>query len=134
MVGEIEISHEDHVSRVGNYSKATTEQPVEHEKEKKRGLGCRLCRLLICIPVLLILGVAIVLVVLWQTGRFDKNPYVFTATTDTQICNGLASNCGWKVNEIMFPAVHNAMSSRDDAFVKWNNLLPLEVSSFSGTF
>lgn len=118
MSGDIEISHDDHVSRVGEYSKASAEQPVEHVK--KRGIVCRLCRCLICLPVLLVLGVAIVLVALWQTGRFDKDPYVFTASSDGHKCNGLASNCGWKVNEIMFPSLHNAMSSRDDAFVKWN--------------
>lgn len=46
-----------------------------------------------------------------------------------QRCNGLASNCGWRVNEIMFPSVHNAMSSRNNGFLAWNNLLSLEVSS-----
>ena len=47
--------------------------------------------------------------------------------TDRRICNGLASNCGWRVNEIMYPAVHNAYSSKENGFLEANNLLSLEV-------
>mmetsp|Transcript_25651 Transcript_25651/g.37517 ORF Transcript_25651/g.37517 Transcript_25651/m.37517 type:complete len:654 (-) Transcript_25651:134-2095(-) len=48
------------------------------------------------------------------------------------VCNGLESNCDWRVHEVMFAAVHNAMSSREDGFVEWNNLFPLEDALEAG--
>ena len=36
-------------------------------------------------------------------------------------CNGLSSNCSLRLNKATFAMVHNAMSSRDDLFVAYNN-------------
>lgn len=75
-------------------------------------------------------------IAMWQIGDFHgiadshSSPIPpWSKDSTIQRCNGLASNCGWRVNEIMFPAVHNAMSSRNNGFLGWNNLLSLEVRS-----
>ncbi len=47
-------------------------------------------------------------------------------------CNDIASNCGLRLNEATFAMVHNAMSSRDDLFVAYNNLHPLEGALVAG--
>ncbi|KAL3809381.1 hypothetical protein ACHAXA_007457 [Cyclostephanos tholiformis] len=47
-------------------------------------------------------------------------------------CNGLASNCNLRVNEVMFGMVHNAMSSRDDLFAAYNNIENLEKALVAG--
>jgi hypothetical protein len=49
----------------------------------------------------------------------------------TRSCNGLASNCQRRVNEIMYATVHNAMSSSQNTLAASNNILAFEVSSFS---
>ena len=49
-----------------------------------------------------------------------------------RVCNGLASNCNQRVNELMFATVHNAMSSLRDGFLGYNNLLPLEDALKAG--
>lgn len=52
-----------------------------------------------------------------------------------QTCNGLAANCQRRANEIMYATVHNAYSALDDNFlVAYNNILSLEVSTFSYCF
>eukprot|EP00566_Odontella_aurita_P028713 CAMPEP_0113584584 /NCGR_PEP_ID=MMETSP0015_2-20120614/33191_1 /TAXON_ID=2838 /ORGANISM="Odontella" /LENGTH=155 /DNA_ID=CAMNT_0000489663 /DNA_START=66 /DNA_END=530 /DNA_ORIENTATION=- /assembly_acc=CAM_ASM_000160 len=48
------------------------------------------------------------------------------------LCNGLASNCDLRVNEIMFAGVHNAMSSEADGFNAANNLKSLEDALDAG--
>ncbi len=47
-------------------------------------------------------------------------------------CNGLALNCGLRLNKATFAMVHNAMSSKDDLFVAYNNLHPLEGALMVG--
>ncbi len=47
-------------------------------------------------------------------------------------CNGLALNCGLRLNKATFAMVHNAMSSRDDLFAAYNNLHPLEGALVAG--
>ena len=42
-------------------------------------------------------------------------------------CNGLISNCDLRINEALFPMVHNAMSSKEDNFLAYNNIYSLEV-------
>ena len=58
-----------------------------------------------------------------------QNP--LTLSEPEQTCNGLVSNCKMRVNELLFPMVHNAMSSQANNFVAYNNLLSLEVSCLS---
>uniref|UniRef100_A0A7S4J3G8 Phosphatidylinositol-specific phospholipase C X domain-containing protein n=1 Tax=Odontella aurita TaxID=265563 RepID=A0A7S4J3G8_9STRA len=48
------------------------------------------------------------------------------------LCNGFASNCDLRVNEIMFAGVHNAMSSEADGFIAANNLKSLEDALDAG--
>jgi hypothetical protein len=108
------------------------EQGARPNEKKKR---CLTRRFLSCSSILVIIvGSVIAFVTLWQTGFLSHEENltssVSSSTGDSKLplCNGLASNCGWRVNEIMFAGVHNAMSSKDDGFVPWNNLSPLEVS------
>jgi len=47
--------------------------------------------------------------------------------TEVRTCNGLASNCFRRVNEIMYPTLHNAMASLENQFViAYNHLYSLE--------
>ena len=47
-------------------------------------------------------------------------------------CNGLESNCDLPVNEVLFPMVHNAHSSRDDLFLAYNNNEAMEWALVAG--
>jgi len=47
-------------------------------------------------------------------------------------CNTLTSNCGLPVNQVLFPMVHNAMSSYGDYFLSANNNLPMEKALVAG--
>jgi hypothetical protein len=104
------------------------QEAPQEEPEAKKCCLFRFLRCIICSSILLIVAGGIAAIVAWQLGAFDTNAYAFTTSSaDSKLCNGLASNCGWRVNEIMFPAVHNAMSSKANGFLEWNNLQPLEV-------
>ena len=52
--------------------------------------------------------------------------------SESSCCNGLESNCALKVNDIMYAASHNAMSSEEDGFSGPNHLLSLEKSLDAG--
>lgn len=53
--------------------------------------------------------------------------------SNERICNGLASNCYRKVNEIMYASVHNAMAALENQFVvAYNNLYSLESALDKG--
>lgn len=47
-------------------------------------------------------------------------------------CNTLPSNCALTVDQVLFPLVHNAMSSYRDYFVAANNNLPAEDALVAG--
>mmetsp|Transcript_13348 Transcript_13348/g.19221 ORF Transcript_13348/g.19221 Transcript_13348/m.19221 type:complete len:609 (+) Transcript_13348:145-1971(+) len=50
-----------------------------------------------------------------------------TGNQPERLCNGLASNCDKRVNEIMYATVHNAMSSQEDGFfLGYNNKKTME--------
>jgi hypothetical protein len=51
---------------------------------------------------------------------------------ETRVCNGLASNCNMRANDIMYATSHNAMSSQEDGFIAFNHLLSLEDSLEAG--
>lgn len=58
---------------------------------------------------------------------------VLSKVHSQRVCNGLASNCDRKVNEIMYATVHNAMASLDDGFFfGYNNYQPLEDALEAG--
>jgi hypothetical protein len=48
------------------------------------------------------------------------------------LCNGLVNNCNRRVNEIMYATVHNAMSSRENRFIAYNNIYSLEEALAAG--
>ena len=59
-----------------------------------------------------------------------QDPTPTTSTAQPQLllpCNGLISNCDLRINEALFPMVHNAMSSKEDNFLAYNNIYSLEV-------
>ena len=95
------------------------------------------CRALLCTLVLVALAVASVLT--WrfgpwyETGKQNSESIDLTAATACDgCCNGLASNCDLPVNEVLFPMVHNAMSSYEDYFVAANNNESLEKALVAG--
>jgi len=48
------------------------------------------------------------------------------------LCNGLPNLCDFRLPEILFPMVHNAMASAADEFLVPNHLLPLEEAIAAG--
>ena len=85
-----------------------------------QAIGC-----LLCLAVLAVAGV-----LAWRYGPwYEDGTTTEAAPPDTLAalgacegcCNLLASNCDRPVNEVLFPAVHNAMSSYDDLFAGANN-------------
>eukprot|EP00804_Cyclotella_cryptica_P014977 CCRYP_000581-RD/>CCRYP_000581-RD protein AED:0.11 eAED:0.11 QI:1527/0.5/0.66/1/0/0/3/0/331 len=86
----------------------------------------------------------IIAVVLWRYGPWlnssteptsdgnvsSKN--LFTNSTCQTCCNGLESNCDLPVNQVLFPAVHNAHSSYEDNFIGASNNLPFEEALIAG--
>lgn len=53
--------------------------------------------------------------------------------TEERVCNGLASNCYRRVNEIMYPTLHNAMAALENQFiVGYNHLYSLEDALVMG--
>ena len=102
------------------------QEATRRDRRLKRGMTVVLVLLAVCI--------SIVGVVWWKT-RDNGETEVASGFSNNespdgeQLCNGLATNCNRRVNEIMYAGVHNAMSSKEDNFVAYNNLKSLEVSS-----
>ena len=95
------------------------------------------CKALIC--TLILSGLAIAAVCTWrfgpwfETGKQNTESVDLTAATACEgCCNGLTSNCNLPVNEVLFPMVHNAMSSYEDYFVAANNNESLEKALVAG--
>ena len=75
----------------------------------------------------------------WYNGDDDDNtstsgsgPNLQALNTCDECCNGLASNCNLRINEVLFPMVHNAHSSKDDLFAGYNNNKNLESALVAG--
>jgi len=87
-----------------------------------------------CIVVLAAAGICT-----WKFGPWS-NDEKDTKTGDTYAalntcdgcCNGLASNCALAVNEVLFPMVHNAHSSKADLFLAYNNRKSSEEALVAG--
>ena len=47
-------------------------------------------------------------------------------------CNGLQSNCAKPINQVTFPMVHNAHSSKADYFLAYNNNKNMEEALVAG--
>lgn len=87
----------------------------------------------ICIVVGILLLCAIVAAAVLPTKLAKRTPPVVAGATDGsnqqngRVCNGLASNCYRRVNEIMYGTVHNAMSALENGFaIAYNNIYSLE--------
>jgi hypothetical protein len=95
------------------------------------------CKALIC--TLILSGLVIAGIMTWKfgpwydTGKQNTESVDLTAATACEgCCNGLTSNCNLPVNEVLFPMVHNAMSSYEDYFVAANNNESLEKALVAG--
>lgn len=55
-----------------------------------------------------------------------------TNPSHARVCNGLASNCHRRADEIMYASIHNAMSSQEDGFLGFNNLRSMEDAMYYG--
>lgn len=95
------------------------------------------CKALLC--TFMLSGLAIVGVLTWRfgpwydTGKQNTESVDLSAATACEgCCNGLESNCNLAVNEVLFPMVHNAMSSYEDYFIAANNNESLEKALVAG--
>ena len=117
----------------------TAETTYSERMRAKRQFGKRLMIAWVSVAGTVFLGV-----VLWKNGLIfhsnDASVSAIQGASSTSgfddegnmLCNGLALNCHRRANEIMYATVHNAMSSRDDNFLAFNNLLPLESALAAG--
>lgn len=106
---------------------------------RKRKCAMRMIASYICVAGLVFMGV-----VLWRMGFLfqdvDSSYSAVRGSSTTggfdesgnMICNGLALNCHRRANEIMYATVHNAMSSRENSFLAYNNLFQLEDALMAG--
>lgn len=106
---------------------------------RKRRFAARLMISYLCLASTVFLGV-----LLWKHGLIfnnsDERAYAVQGISGTggfdesgnMICNGLALNCHRRANEIMYATVHNAMSSKADNFLAFNNMRPLEDALVAG--
>lgn len=72
----------------------------------------------------------------WQSSSQSTNGIstsnLLSNSTCETCCNGLESNCNLAVNDVLFPAVHNAHSSYEDNFIGASNNLPFEEALLAG--
>ncbi|KAL3776592.1 hypothetical protein ACHAWO_007250 [Cyclotella atomus] len=72
----------------------------------------------------------------WQNTSKSSNGIstsnLLSNSTCETCCNGLESNCNLAVNDVLFPAVHNAHSSYEDNFIGASNNLPFEDALVAG--
>ena len=101
---------------------------------RKRSRTCRRRMCLFVILSLLAIGGAVAGIVVYRQKMAESNTVSGIQDNgggDNRTCNGLATNCQRRVNEIMYASVHNAYSALEDNFlVAYNNILSLEVSTF----
>jgi hypothetical protein len=122
-----------------HFTNDTTETTYSDRVRRKRR-----CALRLMAGYMSAAGLTFLLVVLWKQGIiFKKSDDSLNAITSTSnrngfddsgnmICNGLTLNCHRRANEIMYATVHNAMSSRENSFLAYNNLYPLEQALAAG--
>jgi len=65
-------------------------------------------------------------------GNGTSSLELLAENTCATCCNTLTSNCGLTVDQVLFPMVHNAMSSYRDYFLMANNNLPAEDALVAG--
>jgi hypothetical protein len=128
----------------GDYSVASfvsdetskSSESTRRQRKRKRGLWI----------VAIYLAVAVIsfaCVLLWYLGPFNTPDAQANSLQDLSkldgydqdgrmLCNGSPLNCHRRANEIMYATVHNAMSSREDSFLAYNNLFPLEDALMAG--
>lgn len=125
--------------------------PYPYEEEKKKGGCCRCLFIIIVILVVLAGGAVGALIGIFGFEKVkswvglgsteaDSSPtaaptltpvYEFNqCPTSGDCCNGLASNCDLKVDEVLFATLHNAHVDETDAFP--NHESPLEEALVAG--
>lgn len=96
---------------------------------------CKCIGTLLCVGVLAAAGV-----LAWRYGPWYEEgseteasqPSFQAENTCATCCNGLASNCDLPVDQVVFPMVHNAYSSKEDYFLGYNNNERLEDALVAG--
>lgn len=152
---EVEVPYswdkeEEDVPRIDTYATANDEEDDYYQDEYEPELSVssipqnkpRFFRskwfILVCIPVIV---VAIVVAVKRTQGGGGNTGAQTTGASSgknaTMLCNGLANLCTQPLDKVMFATVHNAMSSRADNFLGWNNVQEFEGAldlGFRGLF
>jgi hypothetical protein len=136
----IEVPYSEDKNRTW-MTESEEEYGYEHDEDKsnrafsskRRRSKC--CVGLLCVTLVVVAGI-IAVVTLAATGNLStrSNFSSQSAADDSPVlkCNGLENLCTRRVDEVMFASVHNAMSSRADLFVEWNNLEPFEGALEAG--
>ena len=109
-------------------------------QQRKRKCAVRMMIVYMAVALIIFVGV-----VLWRMGIIFSSVDQSFASLETNraqqpgydsqgrmLCNGHHLNCFRRANEIMYATVHNAMSSRADGFLAYNNLYPLEDALAAG--
>ena len=102
---------------------------VADKSARKRNRARR--RRSICIVLSLLVVCGIIAAIVVPTTLVSRSSVVAAVTDgsngDNRTCNGFAANCYRRVNEIMYPTMHNAMATLEDQFpVAYNHLYSLE--------
>lgn len=101
------------------------------ETEQKRPKRRRICLLACLVLILAAIGLGVALAVRDNGPNSPPNSAALEleqcGSSDPMCCNGLESNCRLRVNEVVFAATHNSMSSSQDGFLGPNHRFQLEV-------
>ena len=89
---------------------------------------------LFCIAILSAAGIVAYRYGPWYNdGSVDSGESLVAKTSGcANCCNGLESNCDLPIDQVLWPVVHNAMSSLDHSFIGANNNLSLEKAMVEG--
>ena len=111
-----------------------TRLPSDAAHDRTRTRTCRRRMSMFVVLSLMVVCGAITGIVVYQQNMIRNNTVsgIQDDGGGSRTCNGLATNCQRRVNEIMYATVHNAYSALDDNFVvAYNNIYSLEVSILS---
>ena len=124
-------------SNKSSTSAATTEDDRRARKRK--------CLVWMMAIYMFVASITFFSLMMWRFGVFDgehgkeaasalqeKGMLDGTSAGAERLCNGLASNCQRRINEVMFATIHNAMSSRENNFLVPNNYFPFEDALVAG--
>ena len=109
-------------------------KPAQNNPKKMGSCWKNIVGSLFCIAILSAAGIVAYRYGPWYNdGSEDSESLVAKTSGCTNCCNGLESNyCELPIDQVLWPVVHNAMSSLDHSFIGANNNLSLEKALVEG--